>query len=76
MLRSFALAGLLALGTTASALAGISTAAAATSPLQSAGQSEPGCRGGLGPWQPSTLQVDDGAPRAQGAPTAADCALA
>ena len=75
MLRSLALAGLLALGTTASALAGISTAAAAT-PSQSAGQSEPGCRGGLGPWQPGTLQVDDGAPRAQGAPTAADCALA
>ena len=86
MLRSLALAGLLAMGTTASALAAVSTAEVTTPPLApSAGQSEPGCRGGLGPWLPGTLQVDDreraplpaerGA-RVERAPAPADCAIA
>ena len=86
MLRSLALAGLLAVGTTASALAEVSTAEEAAAPAApSAGQSEPGCNGGLGPWQPGTLQVDERerAPlptergtRVERAPAPADCALA
>lgn len=86
MLRSLALAGLLATGTTASALAEVSTAEATTPPpAPSAGQSEPGCHGGLGPLLPSTLQVDERerstlpaerGTRVERAPAPADCALA
>ena len=83
MLRSLALAGLLTVGMTAPALAEGSTAAAAP-PAPSAGQSAPRCHGGLGPWLPGTLQVDDRerAPlpaergtRVERAPAAGDCAL-
>ena len=86
MLRSLALAGLLAVGTTASALAQDSMAKAPmATPVPSAGQSDPGCRGGLGPWLPGTLQVDEreraplpaeGGTPVERAPAPADCALA
>ncbi len=86
MLRSLALAGLLAVGTTASALAEVSIAEAPTAtPVPSAGQSVPGCHGGLGPWLPGTLQVDEreraplpaeGGVQVERAPAQADCALA